>query len=153
MSYNNSIPKLLPKPIPVLTLNELPPKPIPIITFDQLFLIIISINHVYMSSNADRIIVEYNNTKGVYYINNYIERNKIEYLLSFIDTDLTIINDYPTRMDNPKGSLYCSPKFSMKANITEEEIEDIINGIIHKYKEEDDDEDEDEDDYDIDLMF
>lgn len=110
------------------------PKPIPYLTFDQLFLILFSINNIYISSNTDRIIVEYDNKKGVFYINNFIEKNKIEYLLSLIDINVTIVNDYPTKMDYPSGDLYCSPNLSMKANITKEEIEDIVNGIIHKYE-------------------
>ena len=147
--YERNNPKLLPKPVPKLIQKPLPkplPKPVPIpcLTFDKLFLILFSINKVYISSNSDRIIAEYDNRKGVFYINNFVEKNKIEFLLSLINVDVTIVNDYPTKMDYPTGELYCSPNFLMKVNITEAEIEDIINGIIHKY------ESEEEDYYDVD---
>ena len=130
------------------TANLLLPKPIPSLTFDSLFMILFSITKIYISSNSDRIIVEYDNKKGVYYINNNTERNKIEFLISLINVDVTIVNDYPTKMDYPSGDLYCSPNFTMKINITEEEIEDIINGIIHKYEIDEDSYDYDDDDID-----
>ena len=144
--YNRNIPNLLPKPIRYIEKviknisieNETEKKPIPILTFDELFIKFFSTKLVYISSNTDRIIVENNNERGVFYINNFIERNKIEFLLSLIDADITIVNDYPTKMDYPNGELYCSPNYSMKVNITEEEIEDIINGIIHRYEYNDD---------------
>jgi len=142
--YEKNNPVLLPKPIPIKVENKIPkPVPIPCLTFDNLFLILFNVKKIYISSNSDRIIVEYDNKKGVFYINNFIERNKIEFLISLINVDVTIVNDYPTRMDYPNGELYCSPNFTMKVNITEAEIEDIINGIIHKY----DSENESSDDY------
>lgn len=150
---------LLPKPIPKNIQNKIPkpiPKPIPIprLTFDNLFLILFSIQKIYISSNSDRIIVEYDNKKGVFYINNFVERNKIEFLLSLINVDVTIVNDYPTKMDYPNGELYCSPNFTMNINITEAEIEDIINGIIHKYESENESSDDYYDvDDDIDRMI
>jgi hypothetical protein len=156
--YERKVPKLLPKPIPIISnssllkntknyeKNETKIIPIPILTFDELFIKLFSVKTVYISSNSDRIIVEYNNSRGVFYISNFIERNKIEYLLSLIDADITIVNDYPTKMDYPNGELYCSPNFSMKANITEAEIEDIINGIIHRYEEGDVSDDDSDDD-------
>uniref|UniRef100_A0A6C0J0A0 Uncharacterized protein n=1 Tax=viral metagenome TaxID=1070528 RepID=A0A6C0J0A0_9ZZZZ len=158
---NNTV--LLPKPIPIYAQNKIPkpmpkpiPKPIPIprLTFDNLFLILFSIQKIYISSNSDRIIVEYDNKKGVFYINNFVERNKIEFLLSLINVDVTIVNDYPTKMDYPNGELYCSPNFTMNINITEAEIEDIINGIIHKYESENESSDDYYDvDDDIDRMI
>ena len=151
--YNRNKTVLLPKPIPLQIQNKiLKPLPIPCLTFDNLFLILFSIKNIYISSNSDRIIVEYDNKKGVFYINNDIERNKIEFLISLINVDITIVNDYPTKMDYPNGELYCSPNFTMKVNITEDEIEDIINGIIHKY-ESDKESSDDQDDDDIDRMI
>jgi hypothetical protein len=144
-NYNRTIPTLLPKPTPT---------PIPSLTYDQLFLILFSVTKIYISSNSDRIIVEYDNRKGVFYITNFIERHKIEFLISLINVDVTIVNDYPTKMDYPNGELYCSPNFSMKINITEAEIEDIINGIIHKYETGDEtSEDYYDPDEDIDTMI
>jgi len=166
--YEKIIPNLLPKPIPLtpykpeiknISIENATEKiPIPKLTFDELFIKFFSIKSVYISSNTDRIIVEHNNQRGVFYISNFIERNKIEYLLSLIDADIIIVNDYPTKMDYPNGELYCSPNFSMKVNITEAEIEDIINGIIHRYEDENNYNDIYGDDYynpddDIDRMI
>jgi len=153
--YDRNKTILLPKPIPIYAQNKIPkPIPIPRLTFDNLFLILFSIQKIYISSNSDRIIVEYDNKKGVFYINNFVERNKIEFLLSLINVDVTIVNDYPTKMDYPNGELYCSPNFTMNINITEAEIEDIINGIIHKYESENESSDDYYDvDDDIDRMI
>ena len=118
---NNSL--LLPKPIL---------KPIQSVDFDHLFLVFFSSEKLYMSSNADRIIICYDNKKVVYYINNEKERKKIEYLLSLIDLDVEIVNDYPTKMDTPSGSLYCSPK---KYNITDNDIENILYTVIYEDEE------------------
>jgi hypothetical protein len=127
-------PKLLPKPV-------MKKDPIPFMNFDQMFLVFFSTNRLYMSSNADRIIVCYDDKKGVYYMNNKKEKDKIEFLLSLIDLDVEIVNDYPTIMDRPSGSLYCSPK---QPNMTEDEIENILHSIIY-------DDDEEDDDYEFDF--
>jgi len=115
--------------------NITPPllaKPIPKISFDNLFLNLFSVTEVYLSSNCDRIIIDYNNKKGVYYIMNNTDKKKITYLLSLIDVKTNIVGDYLTRMNDKSGSLYCSPNYYIHNNITKDEIEDIINGIIHK---------------------
>ena len=74
-------------------------------------------------------------------MNNKKEKDKIEFLLSLIDLDVEIVNDYPTIMDRPSGSLYCSPK---QPNMTEDEIENILHSIIY-------DDDEEDDDYEFDF--
>lgn len=118
-------------------------EPIPIIEFDDIFLNINIINNVFLSANSDRIVIFYNNKKGVYYINSKRELNKLEFILSLVKADIKIIVDYPNAMDNITGPLYCTPRIPKHVkNMTEEEIEDIINDVINFH------EDEDEDEYD-----
>lgn len=126
---NNSL--LLPKPIL---------KPIQSVDFDHFFLVFFSSDKLYMSSNADRIIICYDNKKAVYYMNNEKERKKIEFLLSLIDLDVEIVSDYPTKMDTSSGSLYCSPN---KYNMTDNDIENILYSVI--YEDEDSEENDSSD--------
>ena len=84
-------------------------KPISQISFDELFLRIFSIDHIYISGNCDRVIISKENTKFVYYMNFEEDKEKMEYFLSILDANITIVNDYPTMMDSPSGELYCSP--------------------------------------------
>lgn len=117
--------------------------PIPIIQFDDIFLNINIINNVFLSANSDRVIIFYNNKKGVYYINSKKELNKLEFILSLVKCNIKIIVDYPNSMDNINGPLYCTPRIPKHVkNMTEEEIEDIINDVINRYEGEDEDEDE-----------
>jgi hypothetical protein len=136
--------------------NITPPllaKPIPKITFDDVFLNLFSINEVFLSSNCDRIIIDYNNKKGVYYIMNKKDRERITYLLSLINIKTNIVDDYITKMDDKAGSLYCSPNKCLTSNITKYELENIINSIVHHNemsedsKDNNDDDDNDDDDY------
>ena len=117
-----------------------PKNPIPLMTFDQMFVLIFNVQHILMSSNADRIIIFDENKKGVYYMPSLREKSKMEYLLSLTDVDITIVNDYPTKMDNPTGEYYCSPMHKLSYNMTNEEIEDMMNGIIRNNEEYDYDE-------------
>jgi len=112
-----------------------PKDPIPRISFDEMFVLIFNTKHILMSSNADRIIINDNNTKGVYYMPSMIEKSKMEYLLSLTDIDITIVNDYPTKMDSPGGEYYCSPMHKLSLNMSNEDIEDIMNGIIRTNEE------------------
>lgn len=121
--------------------------PIPIITFDDVFLKLHSINQVFMSANSDRIIVCYGDKRGVYYINTKKELKKIEFILSLIKADVKIIMDYPTHMDKPSGLLYCSPRITkLYQNLSNEEMEDLINDVINKYEDEISEEYDEEDD-------
>lgn len=109
----------LPRPVqPVQPVR--PVQPIPLLTFDQMFLLIFNIEQIFMSSNTDRIIIGYGDKKGVYYLNSQKDKAKIEYLLSLIDVNVQIVNDYPTKMDQPQGELYCSPKHKPINNISDE---------------------------------
>ena len=107
-----------------------PKDPIPRISFYEMFVLIFNTKHILMSSNADRIIINDNNTKGVYYMPSLLEKSKMEYLLSLTDVDITIVNDYPTKMDSPRGEYYCSPMHNPSLNMSSDDIEDIMNGII-----------------------
>ena len=109
--------------------------PIPILTFDELFVKISNINHILMSANADRVIVYFGNKQGVFYMTTRKEKEKIEYLISLIDVDITIVNDYPTKMDMPTGEYYCTPKHTLSYNLTLNDVEDIMNGILDEYRE------------------
>ena len=100
--YNRTKYYLAPRPV-------LLRKPIPHISFDELFLKLFGIDEIYISSNTDRVIISKENTKFVYYMNFEEDKERIEYLLSLVNANITIINDYPTKMDNPSGELYCSP--------------------------------------------
>lgn len=125
-----------------------PKKPIPIITFDDIFMNINSINNVFLSANSDRVVIFYNNEKGVFYIETNQMRKKVEFILSLIPPTINvkIITDYPTAMDIQSGELYCTPKKRVEVrNMTYEEIEDIINEVLNKYFE---DNDNDSDNYD-----
>lgn len=110
------------------------PKPIPIITFDDMFLNLQSIYAAYMSSNNDRIIIEYNNKKGVYYIRTKNELDKTKYMLSLIDIETNVISDYSATMDSPNGNLYCSPKLNS-------EVKETAEDIIKQYTKPEDEED------------
>jgi len=143
----------------VLILNPKPRyarSPIPLLTFDELFVKISSINHILMSANADRIIVYYGDKCGVFYMSTQKQKLDVEYLISLIDVDITIVNDYPTKMDSPSGEYYCTPKHVLPYNITMIDVENIMNGILDDYRDnendgdEDDDEDDDEDNENID---
>jgi hypothetical protein len=82
-------------------------------TFDIIFVNIFQINKIYISSNNDRLIFEYNSTKrNVYYINNQDEYNKINQLIKLIPHDIKfiIICDVKNTMDDVFGYLYCEPK-------------------------------------------
>lgn len=121
--------------------------PIPIVSFDDIFLKLHSIDKVFMSGNSDRIIVCYGDKKGVYYINTKKELKKIEFILSLINADVKIIMDYPTHMDTPSGLLYCSPRITkLHQNMSNEEMEDLINDVINKYEDEISEENDEEDD-------
>jgi len=101
-AYNKTKYYLAPKPVFVR-------KPIPKITFDEMFVRIFTTEQIYMSSNADRIIIAGNGMKGVYYMNFESDKEKITYILSLLDIDVQIVNDYPTKMEKPSGELYCDP--------------------------------------------
>ena len=103
----------------------LKPKPIPIITFDEIFFNLLSINAVYISSNYDRYIFEYNNKKGVYYVENNRELKNIKFILSTIDIEKNIVAEYTQKMDNSYGSLYC-----MQKNNTQKHT---ASDVIHEY--------------------
>lgn len=111
-----------------------PKKPIPLITFDDIFMNINSINNVFLSANNDRVVIFYNDKKGVFYIESNQMRKKVDFLLSLIPPiiNVKIITDYPTAMDVQSGELYCTPKKSSEIrNMTYEEIEDIINEVLN----------------------
>ena len=116
------------------------PKPIPIISFDDMFLNLQSIYAVHMSSNKDRIIIEYNNKKGVYYIRTKNELDKTRYILSLIDIETNIISDYSATMDNPNGNLYCSPRLNST-------FEEMAQDVINQYTKPDEDDTFDADDF------
>ena len=117
------------------------PKPIPIITFDDIFLNLQSIYAVHMSSNNDRIIIEYNNTKGVYYMHTQNELDKTKYIVSLINIDTNIISNYYATMDSPNGNLYCSPRLNR-------EVKETAEDVIKQYtKPEDEDDTFDADDF------
>ena len=134
LENNSFVPKniLLPKPIPISLQNKTliktkKIKPIPVLSFDEMFMLIFNIDKIYMSSNADRIIICYDNEKKVFYMNTNNDKDKIEYLLSLIDVDITIVNDYPTKMDSPYGELYC---MQQSINITSDDVETFLNKLI-----------------------
>jgi len=135
-NYNASNASNVSSPIPLLN-----PKPIPIITFDDIFMNLQSIYAVHMSSNNDRIIIEYNNTKGVYYMHTQNELDKTKYMLSLIDIDTNIISNYSATMDSPNGNLYCSPRLNR-------EVKETAEDVIKQYtKPEDEDDTFDADDF------
>lgn len=109
-------------------------KPIPIITFDDMFLNLQSIYALHMSSNNDRIIVEYNNKKGVYYIRTQSDLDKTKYIVSLIDIDTNIISNYYETMDSPNGNLYCSPRLN---NSFDDMAEEVINQYTNPEDEDD----------------
>lgn len=83
------------------------PKPIPVISFDDLFLNWNIINRIFLSANRDRIIILYgNDKKGVYYID-YNQLKKIEYMMTLTSVSISI--EPVCNLDNPWFYLYCSP--------------------------------------------
>ena len=118
------------------------PKPIQVITFDDLFLNWNIVNRIFLSANRDRIILLYgNDKKGVYYID-YDQLKKIEYLLSLTSASISI--EPVCNLDNPWFHLYCSPPSSHK-------IKDMNFSTFNSSHENDDE--NDKDDYNDDYGF
>jgi len=111
-------------------------EPIPKITFDEIILNFALINNVFMSSNYDRVIIFYNNKKGVYYIKNKKELSKINNIFKFKIINVKIIIDYVKEMDTPEGKLYCEPRnknfFINYGNLSSEELFYLSNKDINK---------------------
>lgn len=88
----------------------LKPKPIPVMSFDDLFLNWNRVNRIFLSGDCDRIILLYgNDKKGVYYIDPG-QLSKIEYMISLTTATVTI--EPVCNLDNPWFHLYCSPRAS-----------------------------------------
>lgn len=118
------------------------PKPIPVISFDDLFLNWNNVNRVFLSEDCDRIILLYgNDKKGVYYIEPD-QHTKIEYMLSITSAIVTI--EAVCNLDNPWFHLYCSPRGTKK---------ELGNKKFNITKSQDDNNDKDDinDDYGFDF--
>ena len=82
-------------------------KPVPVLTFDEFFMNINGIKKIYITANNDRFVMEYKNTRGIYYIKKY-EKDKIKYLLSVIDAEIQVVINIASLLDDLNGPLYFS---------------------------------------------
>lgn len=82
-------------------------KPVPVLSFDEFFLNINGIKKIYLSVNRDRFVMEYKNTRGIYYIKKY-ETDKMKYLLSVINTEIQVVINIASILDDLSGPLYFS---------------------------------------------
>ena len=99
--------------------NKLSPliiNPIKKIEYDTIFYNIKNITHVFLSSNFDRIVIFFNNNKGVYYFNEENELHVIDNILKSNNINMKIIKYYTREMDSYDGALYCEPKNSDDTN-------------------------------------
>lgn len=83
------------------------------IDFDKIFLNISNIVKIYIPSNYDRYIFEFSNkSKGVYYIYNEIDKERIEKIIKLVSpyVKIIIISDYGNIMNSIRGYLYCEEK-------------------------------------------
>lgn len=97
--------------------------PIPTISFDEFFLNLNGITKLYMTQNKDRLIIDYKNKRGMYYIKNQ-ERSKVDYLLTQISVPINIIINIASLFDDLNGPLFFSE---------EEKINKTIDDYIYKY--------------------
>lgn len=128
----------------VTSVPMLRPKPIPVITFDELFLNWNIVNRIFLSANRDRIILLYgNDKKGVYYID-YDQLKKIEYMISLTSASVSI--EPVCNLDNPWFHLYCSPPSSYK-------IKEMNFSIFNTSHENSNEDENDKDDYNDNYGF
>ena len=81
--------------------------PVPVLSFDEFFMNINGIKKIYITTNNDRFVMEYKNTRGIYYIKKY-EKEKIKYLLSVINAEIQIVINMASLLDDLNGPLYFS---------------------------------------------
>lgn len=81
------------------------------INYDDIIYNIKNISYIFLSGNYDRIVIYYNNERGVYYFNNIKEFQRIEYMLKLNNKKIKIIKDFVRIMDTYNGLLYCTPKY------------------------------------------
>lgn len=128
----------------------LKPKPIPIMSFDDLFLNWNSVNRIFLSEDCDRIILLYrNDARGVYYIE-HNQLPKIEYMISLTTATVTI--ESVCNLDNPWFHLYCSPRTSeevVSSAIVKTNGLNISNICIDNNIEENEDKSNDDDGFDF----
>jgi hypothetical protein len=101
--------------------------PIKEIKYDDIFFNIRNISHAFLSSNYDRVVIFYNNTKGVYYFERETDLERIDYILKQNNVNMKIIKDYKREMDSYDGVLYCSPRNNTDIQLKESIIEDYNN--------------------------
>lgn len=104
-------------------------EPIQQIKYDDFFYNKNSIKHAFLSSNLDRVVFYFNNSKGVYYFENDSDLIMIEYILKSNNINMKLIKDYKREMDSKDGILYCVPNNKNVLNSTDVDTNNYLNII------------------------
>jgi hypothetical protein len=106
-------------------------EPIPLINYEDITYNIKNISYVFLSGNYDRVVIFFNNTRGVYYFENKDDLDRIDYIFNLHKIKIKIIYNYKAIMDTYNGILFCYPNYN-------DIIKDYDN---YEYDDYDDDED------------
>lgn len=83
------------------------PKPIPLLSFDEIFLNLYRINKIYISRKSDMMIIEFQNKTGIYYIKRS-QFEKMATILTHVRDNIEYVDDLLMVMNQIRKKIYKS---------------------------------------------